>query len=207
MATVFPGSKHGLWTVVSKAPARNTIKLRWHCVCACGAEAVVGHNNLRSGSSKSCGCQKRRLLAEKHTTHGMNRTPTHYSWLNMISRCRHKSSPSYKEYGGRGIAVCPEWQGPTGFATFLAHMGERPSGMTLDRIDTNGNYEPSNCRWATNGVQARNKRHSRFVTYAGETLPLADWATRCGIYRSKLHTRIFTLNWPIGQALGFEPRR
>lgn len=98
------------------------------------------------------------MLGNKYgVKHGMHDTPTYRVWHGMIVRCRYPSTQSYPRYGGRGIKVCDRWQGPDGFVNFLADMGERPDGMTLDRIDNDGNYEPSNCRWASRSDQQRNK--------------------------------------------------
>lgn len=205
IALVSVGSKFGMWTAVEAAELSG--KPSWLCRCECGVERVVRQDRLRSGRSKSCGCLKVRLHRVLKTTHGMNRSPTHYSWLNMISRCRVESFPDFHNYGGRGITVCDRWQAPDGFVAFLADMGERPAGTTLDRFpDNDGNYEPGNCRWATKKEQSRNKRASKYITYAGETLPLVEWAKRTGIPRSRLHMRLYAHDWPVAQALGFEPR-
>ena len=158
------------------------------------------------GKSRSCGCEKRDNLAAKHTTHGMNRSPTHYSWLNMISRCRHSSNREFHNYGGRGIKVLEEWQGSRGFARFLAYMGERPEGKTLDRVDPNGDYVPGNVRWASVKEQSFNKRNTKILTYQGVTRPLVEWADLLGIKRSCLHMRLYSYGWSVGEALGFEPR-
>lgn len=134
----------------------------WLCACQCGATATVRGYHLNRGNSKSCGCLRRDVSRASRvavlTTHGMVNTPTWLSWRGMRVRCGRESDPHYKLYGGRGIAVCPEWGS---FETFYRDMGARPPGKSLDRIDTNGNYEPGNCRWATPAEQGQNRRNNK----------------------------------------------
>jgi hypothetical protein len=124
----------------------------------------------------------------------------------MISRCKYEAVEGWKDYGGRGISVCRRWSGPGGFTRFLADMGPRPSGTSIDRINNDGNYEPGNCRWATNQEQARHTKRSRFVTYAGETLTIKEWSERTGIKWHTLHSR-FDAGWTPERALASPSRR
>lgn len=111
--------------------------------------------NLRSGDSKSCGCIKREVTSARSIKHGYAKTRTWVSWQEMKRRCDKPEAPGYQHYGGRGIGVCDRWRE---FANFVADMGERPDGTSLDRVDVNGDYTPDNCRWATTSQQGRNKR-------------------------------------------------
>ena len=130
----------------------------WKCVCDCGSECVINAGSLMSRNTKSCGC----LPHDRWRKHGHNTkegpSATYRSWVSMTSRCTNPKHNSWEDYGGRGIRVCERWRGEHGFENFLADLGERPEGHTLDRIDVNGNYEPSNCRWATYSEQRRNQR-------------------------------------------------
>ena len=111
------------------------------------------------------------------------------SWQSMHARCRWAKSPNYVYYGGRGIRVCERWSGPSGFNNFYADMGPRPQGSQLDRRNTDGNYGPDNCRWATNTEQVRNRRNTLYATLGGQTKPLAAWAGEIGISHRTLARR------------------
>jgi hypothetical protein len=125
------------------------------CRCDCGEMRNVRPCALKNGNHRSCGCLRRDRVIARNYIHGQSLSPTHISWLRMLQRCSDPGAHAYHRYGGRGIKVCEEWRGS--FVTFLRDMGERPEGRTLDRINIDGNYEPSNCRWATRLEQARNK--------------------------------------------------
>lgn len=154
------GQRFGRLTVRAFVDVRNG-NARWLCDCDCGAETVVQRAHLRSGSVTSCGCRRDEELAARSFKHGHGspgrNTPTYVTWVGMRYRCGRSTSPDYPRYGALGVTVCDRWNGPDGYSNFLADMGERPSGMTLDRIDATGNYEPANCRWA----DARTQRHNR----------------------------------------------
>lgn len=138
----------------------------WDCRCACGEMVRVSGQNLRDGSTKSCGCIRKarapiaaRSAGEANKTHGhctgYRRTPSYITWRAMLKRCYDEKSESYQYYGARGITVCDRWRK---FEDFLVDMGPRPAGTSIDRIDPNGNYEAPNCRWATCIEQRKNRR-------------------------------------------------
>jgi hypothetical protein len=153
------GKKFGILLVKEKgAYVSGTTK--WLCLCECGVEKFVGSQNLRNGSTQSCGCRRKILNKESKTTHGYTKTRTYRSWSQMKNRCMNPNYINYSSYGGRGIRVCDQWDK---FENFLKDMGERPPGTSLDRINVNGSYESKNCRWATIKEQAQNKRKTRMV--------------------------------------------
>ena len=177
----------------------------WTCKCECGIIKQYPGKSLRTGNTTSCGCYIRQLCAERLATHKLSRVhPVEYRiWKQMRTRCLCSTNPGYKNYGGRGIAICKRWDS---FAAFLADMGQRPSQKhQIDRINNNGHYEPSNCRWVTQQTQARNRRSNLVFTHNGETLCLVEWASRVGIHYRTLLTRVTDLGWPFDEAIHTPP--
>jgi len=126
------------------------------CRCQCGIERTIAIHSLKSGRTSHCGCQMAAIVSVTRAEHGMTGTPEYRTWAHMKERCSNPNHKDWHLYGGRGIRVCERWR--QSFAAFDADMGPRPDGMSIDRIDVNGNYEPGNCRWTDEFTQAQNKR-------------------------------------------------
>ena len=154
------GKKFDRLLVLSAEKSSNSKRnIVWKCVCDCGKETAATGSDLRVGHKRSCGCLHLDALIESHTKHGHAKagqlSPTYISWASMHTRCSNQNARNFKHYGGRGISVCERWKS---FDNFLSDMGERPSGKSLDRIDVNRNYDPSNCKWSTHSEQVKNQR-------------------------------------------------
>jgi hypothetical protein len=161
---------------------------KWQCKCSCGKAAIVAVDRRNSGHTSSCGHLRLDALVQRSTKHGNAprgaSTSEYRAWCSMISRCTLATGKSWANYGGRGITVCKRWRK---FENFLADMGPRPAGTTIERIKNNKGYSPSNCRWATRAEQARNTRRTRFITYRKATKCVSDWAGYFGLTQSTMY--------------------
>lgn len=190
------GARFGRLMVIGDGGRAASGNLRSRCRCDCGKEVCPTDTGLRTGNTRSCGCLKREQNSAsaraKFTRHGHARpgsvSPTWTSWNAMRERCTRREHHAWGRYGGRGITVCDRWL--HSFENFLADMGERPVGTSLDRIDPNWNYEPGNCRWAGRAVQGRNRRNVNRLRVGDQELTIAEWAERIGIARDTLAARV-----------------
>lgn len=161
----------------------------WECQCKCGNIVPVHSGDLRSGHTKSCGCLSREITVKRLLTHGMRHTPEYNVWTLMLRRCRNPNDEAFKNYGGRGIKVCDEWE--HNFMAFYDYVGKRPSSKhTIDRINNDGNYEPGNVRWATRYEQNNNSRKNRKITIHEWTMNLGQWANFVGKNRQTIFSRL-----------------
>lgn len=186
MTTILPpvGTRFG--RLVFVGPAKRTS--HWQFQCDCGSPAKeTWHNPVRRGIVQSCGCLWKENVPGKNKRHGKTGSRIYRLWSMMLDRCRNPDNRSYARYGGRGIQVCERWQL---FDNFYADMGDRPAGLSLNRIDNDGPYAPWNCEWATDITQARNKTNNRSLTFKGKTQSLASWAEELGINYKTLNTRV-----------------
>ncbi len=190
------GQQYGRLLVLSRAPnaSEKDTNARWVCQCECGRKSVAYGQDLKRGKVVSCGCWN----TQKRITHGMARTNVNAVWRSMRDRCNNQKNAAYVNYGGRGIRVCERWDS---FENFLADMGSRPNGYSIDRIDNNGNYEPGNCRWATTKQQMNNQRRNRVIELNGERKTIAQWAEQLGVGWTCIRDRLDRYGWTIERAL------
>jgi len=196
IATCLNGERYGRLTVIDERAGKRNGHRLVRCVCDCGKETVTKAIKLRSGWTKSCGCFKNERVSARRRKHGKSHTRAYSAWLSMHNRCTDTRLKMYHRYGGRGISVCERW---SDFESFYLDMGEAPKGTSLDRINNDGNYEPSNCRWASKRVQDNNRSTTIFLEYQGEKLPLQMWAERLRIKAPTLRTRL-NRGWTLADA-------
>ena len=186
------GRKFGKLTVISRAENTSSGKAKWICICDCGGEKKksVTTYDLRSGRVKSCGCLYFESNRERNKKHGKTKTKIYRIWSGMKARCSRPSSFAYKNYGGRGITICKEWLHD--FQAFydwaMAHG--YADDLSIDRIDVNGNYEPSNCIWTSMKKQENNRRNNRIIEFCGEKYTVAELADLLSIPYATLLNRI-----------------
>lgn len=195
------GKKFHRLTAIEVAGSKKGEGVLWLCNCDCGNQTTVTLKSLKNGNTKSCGCLSSEVIILRNKAsakHGMTSSSTWVSWMLMGQRCRNSNHKSYKNYGGRGIKICERWET---FENFLADMGERPENMTLERLNSNGDYEPGNCKWATMKEQGNNRRSNFNITYQGKTQTISQWAEEIGISSKALRFRLNSENWTLKEAM------
>lgn len=185
------GQRFGALVAVSYVRGSKCVRSFWVCQCDCGKQTTACTNQLLAGKSKSCGCKVGENISKARTVHGHTaggNSRTYRIWANMVTRCHNPKASNWSHYGGRGIAVCSRWR--ESFSAFLADMGAAPDHLTLDRINPDGPYEPSNCRWSTMQEQAGNKRNTLLIAVDGQRMTLSQACARFGVSYSVLHSRL-----------------
>ena len=186
----YVGKKFGYWTVI--APAKGTSRKKaFLCRCKCGNEKIVNADTLKLGNSKSCGCYHVEEMKRRQTTHGQTGTRIFCIYHNIKSRCYDKNNKRYPDYGGRGIQMCEEWLNNSSSFFEWSFSNGYSDSLTIDRIDNNGNYEPSNCRWITNAEQLNNRRNNIKFIFFGVTKTLKEWCDCIGESYDKLYGRYY----------------
>lgn len=170
------------------------------CKCDCGASHSVKSHCLTNGDTRSCGCLQRELFGARFRTHGDTKSTEHRSWNSAKNRCFNSKNAEFRNYGKRGITMCSKWV--KSYSAFLKDMGRKPTPKhSLERIDVNGNYEPSNCCWATQKQQCNNKRNNRLLTFMGRTQNIQRWSEELGISKSVIWARLDDLDWTVEKTL------
>lgn len=209
------GQQFDRLTVIKCAGKNRSGNYQWLCQCKCGKKVVISSYSLRIGKTRSCGCYRTDLLLQRTAkrkipgiTENGKQTKIYCIYDSMKQRCYNPNHHAYKNYGGRGIKVCDRWLEPNGqgFLNFRRDMGERSPGMTLDRIDNNGNYCPENCKWSNWVEQNQNTSHNNWITIDNITQCMAAWCRKQKLPRSTVENRI-KRGWNIKEALEITTRK
>lgn len=199
--------RFGRLVVIAEAEKTKDNHKRWLCQCDCGNCSIVDGRDLRKNATRSCGCFLKEETAKRikkiNTKHGDSNTRLYFIWQNMNDRCRRKNNKNYDNYGGRGIKVCDDWQEYSKFKVWALNNGYT-NALTIDRINVNGNYEPSNCRWVTMTEQANNKRINKNITFNNITLTVTQWNRKMGYTRGLIEDRLLK-GWTIERAITEPP--
>ena len=190
------GDVYGMLTVVNTGNESRYCKTRtWLCKCECGNEVEIREMAIKTGRTKSCGCLRSTVTIQRETIHGGTHTRLHRIWCGIKSRCNNANRKCYEYYGGKGIRLCDEWLNFENFREWSFNNGYADN-LTIDRIDANGNYEPSNCRWVDVLTQMNNTTRNVKLTYNNETHSLAEWARILNVKYSALKGR-YNLGWNV----------
>lgn len=191
------GGVYGRLTVIRRDGSIYGSKPAWLCVCSCGETIRVARYSVQKGDTRSCGCLARETLVARQRTHGKSNTPEYVVWRGMLERCNNPDAPSYQRYGGSGVRVDPRW---LSFENFLADMGARPAGTSLERVN-GGDYGPGRCTWATAVQQARNTKTNHRVWFRRKMRTLAEVAELTGVPYKTLWARVSSLGWTLTRAI------
>lgn len=190
MITDITGKQFGYLTAIKQAGKTKSGSIKWLCKCVCGNEAIVGGWNLRSGHTKSCGCLQKAIVRKNATKHSCSYTSIYDVWVSFRQRCCNPQNPAYQRYGARGVKVCDEWNSFEAFFEWSLKNGYR-KGLSLDRIDNNGNYAPNNCRWADFETQANNTSRNIKTKVSGELLTLAQISKKYSLPYKRIASRFY----------------
>lgn len=191
------GERFGRLTIISQISKKGKANLV--CICECGEHFTAYRSNIVTGKTKSCGCLNVEIVKNRSFKHGRIHKGEYTSWNQMKQRCQNKNNPAYKYYGARGISVCKKWQS---FEGFHEDMGKRPRGHSIERINNNGNYCKSNCKWIPKTEQSKNRRGNIMITHNGVTKGIPEWSKDTGIASGTIKMRIHR-GWSHKRAIGF----
>lgn len=196
------GKKFGHLTVIAQHGKKDN-RIIWKCLCECGKTAYVDTHSLTTGNTKSCGCKK----YGGRRTHGeaASQTRLYRIWAAMKSRCNNKNNIGFHRYGGKGIRVCDEWNTFEVFRDWAMSNGYSDE-LTIDRIDSNGDYVPENCRWVSYKVQSNNTSRNHYVTAFGDTKTISQWSDRFGVPERTIAARLNLLGWDTESAVSTPTR-
>lgn len=196
------GERFGRLRVLQRDGCNKHGQVKWWCRCDCGTEKHVLGTCLTRGMTASCGCLHREVTGNINKSHGMTRTRIYAIWHSMIDRCHLPTNDAYSRYGGRGIHVCSEWHD---FTKFYADMGDAPKGMSLERVDNDGDYYPENVVWADAKTQANNRRSNVVLEHNGKKQTMQQWCDELSLKIGTVWARI-NRGWDAGRALTQEVR-
>ncbi len=201
------GNRYDMLYVIRRVDNSSDGYVQYLCQCDCGNYKIIKADNLRNGNTHSCGCLKKKMMAEKQFKHGSSggrhgqSTRLYRIWRGMLSRCYTKSATEYDRYGGRGISVCDDWR--YDYCSFMdwAMSNGYSDDLTIDRINNDSDYSPDNCRWVPFEKQLLNKSNNRLLSFNGQIKTITEWANEYNIDRRLLGSRIDRYGWPIDKAL------
>jgi len=185
---------YGRLTVIKDAGRTSYGRRQFECLCSCGNTIIAESSNIERGHTSSCGC----LRDELQFKHGMSQSKEFMIWASMRARCNNKNSQNYKFYGARGIKVCGRWD--KSFKAFYEDMGSKPDGHSINRVNNDGNYEPSNCEWSTAKNQMNNMQGNHNITFKGITKTLTEWSEKFGLKSPTVRRRL-KKGWSVANAL------
>ena len=208
-ANIQAGDRFGYLTVISEVEPNitpcGTVQRKFLCRCDCGNEVIRLRSTLQKNQKSSCGCMEL-TIGDRTRKYTKEQTSSflYSTWNGMKQRCLDPNSSHYHRYGGRGVTICEEWLNDYSKFYEWAIKNGASKEMTLDRIDVNGDYEPSNCRWADVETQMNNTSQNRFIEYNGEKLTVMQWSRRTGIEEGTIRMRLDRYGYSVGEALGYE---